>query len=314
MVTKEIRKIRCDDSLKILMEHNEAVFFTLTTPDRVDYDTVRARWRKLRHDVLRWLRKRYPGRKIHYIMNYELHPGYLQKVVKDSHGERILHGSGQSHGWHIHGVFNCFVPANVFRSYLQRCGFGRFDVRRVKSKGVSDYLTKHALKAYVGLSAKDRQIYQGSRRRLVNASRGLPPLNDYCYTSPHLESVKAVMSEIKQNVSVLKGQKSPEEKIYLDYRVVRQRAEVCAMLGLARSFELVRFLEWLGACGVSPALGYLARRKFDCLTKAPEVASEADDVGFRGREASVRESVFSERGCRGRKNSIVRLRKTFRAS
>lgn len=321
MVTKEIRRFRCDDALKILMDYKEAVFFTLTTRDEVDFLEIRRRWRAFRNDLMRHLRRTYPLRRIHYVMNYEMHPGYLQKLVKDAYGEKLIHGTGRSHGWHIHGVFNCFVPLYYFRHYLERHGFGRFDIRRVKSKGVSDYLTKHALKAYQGLSAKDREKYQGSRRRLVNTSRGLPALNDYAYKSAHLVMVRKIMKEKKEDIYRLKKSIDSDltidpfdkkaSRIYHDYRITRQRAEVCALLGLSHTFELVRVIEWLQAAPLPELFGYLARRKFESLTKAPEVTSGADGEQIREHERPVRDFEFEERRLKSRKFAAVRRRKAF---
>lgn len=321
MVTKEIRRYRCDDALQILMEHNEAVFFTLTTCDEVDFLEIRKRWRSFRNDLMRHLRRTFPTRHIHYVMNYEMHPGYLQKLVKDKYGEKLLHGTGRSHGWHIHGVFSCFVPVSVFMHYLYRHGFGRFDIRRVKSKGVSDYLTKHALKAYQGLSAKEREKYQGSRRRLVNTSRGLPALNDYAYMSAHLDAVRKIMKEEKERIDELKKLVDSDltidpfderaSKIYHDYRIARQRAEVCALLGLSHTFELVKVIEWLQAAPLPDVFGYLARRNFESLTKAHEVTSGADGVQISERKRTVRDFEFEERRLKGRKFAAVRRREAF---
>ena len=44
-----IRRVRCDDALGVLMSGKACVFFTLTTPDVVEYEEVRTRWRNLRH-------------------------------------------------------------------------------------------------------------------------------------------------------------------------------------------------------------------------------------------------------------------------
>lgn len=197
MVGKAKKEARCDDVISILSKDGNAVFFTLTTPDSVDYHEIRRRWRVFRHDLLRSLRTKLPkGAKIQYVMNFEAHPGYLQKVVaKDTFEERIIRGDGNSHGWHIHGVINAFVSIKEYRPLLDSCGFGRCDFRRVTSAGVSDYLTKHALKAYRGLSKKERGKYPSSRLRLVNASRGLPALDSYVWHSPHWDGVRLMFKE-----------------------------------------------------------------------------------------------------------------------
>lgn len=232
------------DALKRLSESGEAVFFTLTTPDVVDYHTIRARWCKLRHALLRSLRTQYgKGRSVLYVMNYEKHPGYLQKVVYHPKcGEIVIRSDGISHGWHIHGVINCFVSLEKFLPLVHCCGFGRTDVRRVTSKGIATYLTKHALKAYTGLSRKEREKYKGQRMRLVNASRGLPALNEYSYTSSLLTAMEPLKLEQRESEMALR----PFPNLHRpDYRKIRQRAEVCALLGFTHIFQLVRFLDRL---------------------------------------------------------------------
>lgn len=257
MITKEIRRQRCQDALKILMEYNDCVFFTLTTPDKVDFDTIRARWRALRHELMRALRRIYgKGFKIHYVMNFEAHTGYLQKLVKDPRTvERVLRSDGQSHGWHIHGVLNCYLSLDRFLPLIKSFGFGRVDVRRVTSRGVSDYLTKHALKAYSGLSEREKKIYAGARRRLVNTSRGLPSLNDYAYHSDLIEQTRPIMSEAREAEHVRDG----EVLHFKDYRRLYQRSQVCALLGLRHSWQLIRVFEWLNSYGSQGLPGLIAR-------------------------------------------------------
>lgn len=244
MTTKEIKETRCMDALKLLSESGEAVFFTFTTPDVVDYHTIRARWCRLRHELLRSLRTQYgKGRKVLYVMNYEKHPGYLQKVVRHPQCVEIVKRSdGNSHGWHIHGVINCFVPLDRFLPLVRACGFGRTDVRRVTSKGIATYLTKHALKAYAGLSRKEREKYKGQRMRLVNASRGLPTLDEYSYRSPLLTAMEPIKLEERQHEMALIPLPLHRRP---DYRKIRQRAEVCALLGFSHVFQLVRLIERL---------------------------------------------------------------------
>lgn len=174
MVSTEIRKVRCDDVLSKFCENGSAVFFTLTTPDVVDIVEIRSRWRKLRHYLIANVFP--PG--VKYVMNYEVHPN--------------------GHGWHIHSVFSRYVPLKRILPKLKSFGFGRVDVRKVNSKGVADYLTKHALKAYRGVSRALRESSGDSRRlRLVNTSRGLPRLSDYRYESEYKKGVNDLIRDIR---------------------------------------------------------------------------------------------------------------------
>jgi len=166
---REIRSVRCEDLLKELVKSGSCVFFTLTTPDVVDYEEIRRRWRLLRHDLVRRL-----GRGVKYVMNYEIHP--------------------KGHGWHIHGVFNIFVSLRRFLPLIRKYGFGRVDFRRVTSVGVAEYLTKHCLKAYRGVKRQCSTC--GRRLRLVNTSRGLPKLDDYFYRSTWLDDFRSVGSGV----------------------------------------------------------------------------------------------------------------------
>lgn len=187
------KQIRCDDALGVLCRAGSATFFTLTTPDVVDYETIRARWRELRHDMVQDMRRR--GLVPQYVMNYERHPGYLQKVVnKDTYQEHIIRSDGVSHGWHIHGVMSERIELSRYRPMFDYVGFGRVDVRPVTSKGVSDYLTKHALKAYRGISKRERAKSEVERLRLVNVSRGLPSLASYRSSSAYIEKCRYFMA------------------------------------------------------------------------------------------------------------------------
>ena len=170
MVGKIVKKTRCDDALSCLASSGRAVFFTLTTADVVDLQEIRARWRGLRH----WLCRRLKSP--HYVMNYELHP--------------------LGHGWHIHSVWNCFIPLREFRSKISEFGFGRCDVRRVSRKGLGEYLTKHAMKAYRGISIKSSVDGSPVRLRLVNTSRGLPRLSDYTWISPFDDASRALIRDV----------------------------------------------------------------------------------------------------------------------
>ena len=168
---KEIRSTRCNDLLAELVKNGHCVFFTLTTPDVVDYEEIRARWRSLRHELCR--QSSMKGAR--YVMNYEIHP--------------------MGHGWHIHGVFDRFVPLRRFLPLIRSFGFGRVDFRRVISVEVADYLTKHCLKAYRGVKASC--CCSGRRLRLVNTSRGLPRLADYDYTSEWLKSFRSIFKPVQ---------------------------------------------------------------------------------------------------------------------
>lgn len=168
MKSKSIRTARCEDVLDVLMQNGKCVFLTLTTPDIVSLFELRKRWRALRHWLIQDV---FRGRKVHYVMNFELHP--------------------KGHGWHIHAVFNRPIDLKLRLKDIQSYGFGRIDVRLVRSKGVSDYLTKHCLKAYRGIVAKEiRSNPELKRIRLVNTSRGLPTLDSYSVHSPTLDKTR----------------------------------------------------------------------------------------------------------------------------
>lgn len=186
MVNKTIREFRCDDVL-LSFSRGKCVFFTLTTPDVCGFSEIRLRWRSLRNFLVRKLENDGLGRPA-YVMNYEMHPATLLKVRKDG---SVYRGSGLSHGWHIHGVFDRFIPLNKYLRQIQSFGFGRVDFRSVTSLGVSSYLTKHALKAYRGVSCLRCDC---SRLRLVNTSRGLPRLSDYRIVSDFCDGVKSLLS------------------------------------------------------------------------------------------------------------------------
>lgn len=219
------------DALSALARDGEAVFFTLTTEDVVDLREIRRRWRGLRNWLVRRLGKP------HYVMNFEKHPGYLQKVVKDERGrERIVRGDGHSHGWHIHSVFSRFIPLKELQTQIKAHGFGRVDVRRVTSKGITDYLTKHALKAYRGLSRKEREQYPNGRLRLVNTSRGLPRLCDYRWTSSELELHRKLYREYS-DMRKAQGHKPDARKWIL-------RCSILSLLGASSFTDWNCF--WMG--------------------------------------------------------------------
>lgn len=174
------------------MKGGKATFFTLTTPDVCDYAEISRRWRNLRLYLLQDMRRR--GLEPEYVMNFERHPGYLQKVVnKDTFEECVIRSDGNPHGWHIHGVMSCRIDLNRYLWFMRHYGFGRVDVRKVTTDGVAEYLTKHALKAYRGISKKERAKCGVERVRLVCTSRGLPALHDYKAHSNHLELTRYLM-------------------------------------------------------------------------------------------------------------------------
>lgn len=210
MVSKLIKSVRCEDVLNAFMDGAKGcVFFTLTTPDVVDIYEIRKRWRKVRH----YLVEKYSGAK--YVMNYEIHPG--------------------GHGWHIHTVWNRFIPLRVVFDKLRAFGFGRVDIQRVNHKGVSDYLTKHALKAYRGVSRKEMENNPSFRLRLVNASRGLPVLSDYCWKSDLKEQVRRDYNLCRLNLKIDKRRNYTFQTLY-------QRLEVAALLGVHGLGGLSRYI------------------------------------------------------------------------
>lgn len=242
MPSNSIKRVRCDDAISILSNGGNSVFFTLTTSDVVDFSEIRARWRNLRHCLFRSLRSS-SGGNIDYVMNYEAHPGYLQKVVSaNTLDEHIIRSDGFSHGWHIHGVVNRFVSIKEYRPLLTACGFGRCDFRRVTSEGVSEYLTKHALKAYRGLSKKERAKYPSARLRLVNTSRGLPSLSSYSWQSPHLERVRAMFNLWRFERNELGSLYVPSPS-FREIKAIIQKCECLSVLGYKRLSDWARLVE-----------------------------------------------------------------------
>lgn len=237
MVTKMskdriIRQVRALDSLKLI--GSGATFVTLTTADEVDLHGIRRRWRKYRNSLQKRAKRR--GMMLRYVMNYELHPGYLIKVVSGPNGgERVLHGTGQSHGWHIHAVVGGDITDT--RHLLDKANFGRCDFRSVTSSGVMDYLTKHALKAYRGLTRKERERYRGMRVRLVSTSRGLPRLSDYNWESKLIRRTKALRDQWHKEMEETGGR--------YDYRRLHQYAEICALMGYDTVYQLRCMMEEL---------------------------------------------------------------------
>lgn len=167
MTNVEIAETRMRDLVQILVSRC-CVFFTLTTPDIVDHAEIRRRWRLLRHWLLRKLPK---GTK--YVMNYELHP--------------------KGHGWHIHAIFNSFIPLKSYGPIIRSFGFGNLNVHRVNDSFVYRYLLKHAFKVYKHKYIKDVRI---KRFRFINCSRGLPRIADYIYLSDFLLRVRALFRSV----------------------------------------------------------------------------------------------------------------------
>ena len=224
MVSKQIKSVRCDDVLKAFMASSKGcVFLTLTTADVVDIYEIRKRWRGVRH----FLAEKYKG--VKYVMNFELHP--------------------KGHGWHIHSVWNRYIPLSVVLDKFHEFGFGRVDIRRVTSKGVSDYLTKHALKAYRGVSAAELKRNPSFRLRLVNASRGLPVLSDYKWQSDLKEDVKERLSAFRVSGGRIKS-----------FKALHSALEVCALLRLSSVCQLRRFVRRLSRDG---KMSVERQRRFD---------------------------------------------------
>jgi hypothetical protein len=222
MVNKAIREFRCDDVLKsFTTSKTKAVFFTLTTADSCGLSDIRSRWRSFRNFIVRKMENDGYGRPA-YVMNYEMHPGVLLKVKKDG---SVYRGTGLSHGWHIHGVFDRFVPLCKYFPDIRSHGFSRVDFRVVNSRGVSWYLTKHALKAYRGVSSSKGDCV---RLRLVNTSRGLPRLSDYNVVSEFRDGVKALLSRF------------PETGFYKTWGFVRRfrACQVAYMMGVRERADL----------------------------------------------------------------------------
>lgn len=235
------KSIRASDALEMMIKKGDCYFFTLTTPDNIDIKAIRERWRALRNWLIRRLNNPL------YIMNYELHPGYLQKKIVDNKSGHyhIIHGDGQSHGWHIHGVISSFVNLRRLLKKIQSFGFGRCDFRLVTSKGVSDYLTKHALKAYRGLSRRDRARYGKMRFRLVNCSRALPALKSYNWMSDLNEKVKSIAApEVRQRVDDCRIIENCEGvRLSRDFRAVFVKSRILALAGYTHFYEWASFFE-----------------------------------------------------------------------
>ena len=208
MISKEIKRVRCDDVLRAFMASSKGcAYLTFTTPDVVDIYEIRKRWRVIRH----FLCEKYRG--VKYVMNFELHP--------------------KGHGWHIHSVWNRFIPLKEVLPKFRAEGFGRVDIQRIWSKGVSDYLTKHALKAYRGVSSAEIRRNPSFRLRLVNASRGLPVLSDYAWRSELKDDVRSRFDKYRRGHDVK------------SFRALYSALEVCALLRLSSVSELYSMIRRL---------------------------------------------------------------------
>ena len=163
MVSKWKHSFRAD---VVVSRFIDAVFITLTTPDRVDLTEIRKRWRIFRHDYFRQIGK------ASYIQVYEPHP--------------------RGHGWHIHLVVDRgFLPVQILRKYAVRAGFGRIHIERVLSScGAARYLSKYLVKGIKACKALGVL-----RVLLVNCSRGLTRLSDCVCESDVLDVCKEVVKK-----------------------------------------------------------------------------------------------------------------------
>lgn len=221
-----VKKARCEDVLTAFMEGARgAVFFTLTTPDVVEVQEIRRRWREMRHWLVRVL-----GKGAKYVMNYEIHPG--------------------GHGWHIHSVWNRYIDLRKHLDKIRSFGFGRVDIRRVDSKGVADYLTKHALKAYSGVSRVLRSRGKASRLRLVNTSRGLPTLDSYTWESDLITKTRHLFN-LTNDGGVFSTILAPERW---------RGCQLAALFSVRDGRELVRFFRNLYSPISADIHGYLLDR------------------------------------------------------
>lgn len=213
MVSSTVRKVRCDDLLiKFMDGGKKCVFLTLTTPDVVDISEIRLRWRGLRHYLCEVF-----GGDAKYVMNYEIHP--------------------KGHGWHIHSVWNRYIPLRRFLPKIRSFGFGRVNVEKVTSIGVADYLSKHCLKAYRGISRRSVTV---SRLRLVNTSRGLPRLSDYVWFSDFRQEVHHLMVDLDEK-STLRVAGVRYVNLWRDLPFVRKWriCELCVLMGLQSPSEIL---------------------------------------------------------------------------
>jgi len=116
-------------TVEALFERNENIYlwtFTWKVPHADDY--YRKSWDKFRH----YLQYNFPllcGLRV-----FEMHPGSWRLF-------------GESHGLHVHALFNQRVDINRLRKLSDRCGFGRINVKPCDINGayyLAKYLTKKA--------------------------------------------------------------------------------------------------------------------------------------------------------------------------
>lgn len=135
------KMFRAETVLNEMMSRGGAFWWTLTTPDVVNYSEISKRWRRVRH----YLSRKYSP--FCYIQNFEIHP--------------------KGHGWHIHFICDSFIDVRRHFSKMRKFGFGRVSCSRVYSNGITDYLVKHAFKP-VRANHRDSSSV---RIRLLNVSR-----------------------------------------------------------------------------------------------------------------------------------------------
>lgn len=239
MKSKIIRSARAEDTINLLMENGRCVFLTLTTPDVVSLFELRRRWRELRH----WLVRDVFRKKVRYVMNFELHP--------------------KGHGWHIHAVFSRYIDLSVRLPQIQAFGFGRVNVKPVRTKGVSEYLTKHCLKAYRGIVQKEvRENPELKRIRLVNTSRGLPTLDSYAVHSPTLDKTRRLFASCRYLDETFRRMRFQELWRLCELSVVSGDVSVGQVLRVA--------LDPLGAL-VGPSVSLYANREREkCLVQCAD--------------------------------------------
>ncbi len=112
-----------------LFERNESIYlwtFTWKVPHSDDY--YRESWDKFRH----YLHYNFPllcGLRV-----FEMHPGSWRLF-------------GESHGLHVHALFNEWVDIRQLKKLSDKCGFGRINVKKCDRNGayyLAKYLTKKA--------------------------------------------------------------------------------------------------------------------------------------------------------------------------
>ena len=195
MKNRKLQSWRAEDTVEQLLKRRSCFFLTLTTPKRVELIDIREMWRNFRHDFARLLH-------FNYIMNYELHP--------------------RGHGWHIHAIIDKYLPLRKYLSRIHKHGFGRTNIKVATTKTISDYLTKHIIKAYrQHMFGEASLVGRKYRLRLINVSRCFPPLCSYHCISDIVRRQKEIFRQNKNN----KWWRS------LDFRKKIFFSEVCAWTG-----------------------------------------------------------------------------------